>query len=254
MKPPHMVAELVADRAITSLPEVWIDLAHGRITHDEALRLASQHEPAELAERSARLLAPPPPARAEAQLQALLDAHFPVRRIRSRRWIYTVVATLAAAVLVVLGSWILPSLEPDFVAHYDVELGRALALARDGGPAASGPKPRYLDGRAIEITLRPKQRVTVPVDVRAFATDPHQRSHALPITPTINAHGVIRFLGDSHAWGLGAGEWQLTFVVGRRGEVPDALPSIRRDGDARLDVQTVSIDIVENTDDTAVHR
>jgi hypothetical protein len=241
--------EIAAHRGLGSLPAVWADLAYGRITTDEALERARSHEPHALAERSARMLSPPSAEQRQARLRVLLGEHFtaePAPAAPSTRWRYGVVALLAAAAAVLL---VMPRLRPDpppFAAGYELELERALAHERaleSGG--AEGEVPQYRADRTLELTLRPGHRVTEVIDVRAFATHADGRTIVLPIEPRTSPLGVVEILGQPRAWGLTAGRWRLTVVIGPAGGLPDAAAGVQTDADAPYDVQHAWIEILE---------
>jgi hypothetical protein len=241
-----VVDEISAHRGLALLPEIWVDLAYGRVATDEALREARAQEPAALIARTARMLEPPTAARTQARLQAVLDTlHVaqPPRVARSRRWIYGVIAPLVAAAALLL-VWRLQPGPPPFDAGYELELGRALAMERDVGPAVDGVK-RYRADRTIELKLQPAHRVTEAIAVRAFATHVDGHAITLPIAPQTSPLGVVEITGQPRAWGLEPGRWQLTVVVGPPEGLPDAAADVRTDADAPYDVQQEWIEILE---------
>jgi hypothetical protein len=243
-----VVDEITAHRGLALLPEVWADLAHGRVVSDEALRRARLQEPEALVERTARMLAPPTAAQSKARLGALLDQHFtaaPASAPPSARWIYAVVALVAAAVVLLVMPR-MPPAPPAFDGGYELELDRSLALERDAEPGTAADEVlRYRVDRTIQLTLRPGHRVTEAIGVRAFATHTDGRTIALPIEPRTSPLGVVEILGQPQAWGLSPGRWQLTVAVGPVAGLPDALPDVRTDADAPYDVLQKWIEILE---------
>lgn len=251
MRHSGIVDEISAHRGLASLPAVWEELAHGRVSTDDALRRASGLEAAELAERTARMLVPPTTAQSRARLQALLDQHVPVASApaapsRSRRWLPGVVAMVAVAAAVVL--LVVPRLRPApseaFEAGYELELGRSLASERDAPAVSAGEVPRFRVDRALELTLRPAHRVTEAVDVRIFATDGGGRTIVLPVEAKTSARGVVTVLGRPDAWGLTPGRWRLTVLVGPAAGLPHAATDVRADPRAPYDVQERWIEVL----------
>lgn len=245
--------EIAAHRGLTSMPEAWVDLVHGRLSADQARSQALADESPALAERSARMLSPPSGAQSRARLDALLDAHFPAPPSRSTSGplVLGVVAMAAAAALLLVMPRSLPEPEgPAFEAGYALELHRALALEReadsgiDPDPDAAEPRPQYRADRRVQLTLRPAHRVSGPVAVRAFAADPRGHTRVVPVEPTISALGVVEILGTPRAWGLTPGPWQLTLVVGPPATLPQAAAQVRDDDRAPYDVQRAWIEVL----------
>lgn len=247
-----VIDEITAHGALEGLPDVWAELACGRIGPAEALEQARGAEPSELAERTARMLTPPTTAQAKLRLEALLEhvperpVVTPLRAARSRRWLSGGVAALAAAAAVLLVVVSRDPSRPPFEGEYGLELHRSLAVERGPGsePAASEVH-RYRIDRTIEIALRPGHRIAEAVDVRAFAQRGDEAPIVLPIEPHRKGGGVVEILGQPRDWGLSPGRWQLTFVVGPPGGLPDALAGVSHDADAPYDVRSAWIEIEE---------
>jgi hypothetical protein len=236
------IDEISAHRGLETLSEVWIDLAYGRVSQNEAVRRAGSQEPADLVERSARMLSRPTALQSQARLQRLLDEHFTAPRVaRPRRWIYGV-AALAAAAAVLLFMPLRPT-PHGFDAGYELELPGALADERDVGATADAVQRFRLD-HDVSWTMRPGHRVDEGVDVRAFAKGAD--GHTIILRPeTRKTAGVVSLRGRPRAWGLEPGRWQLTVVVGPPGGLPDQLADVRMDDDAPYDVAQAWIDAVE---------
>ena len=136
------IDELSAHHALTTLPEAWLDLAHGLTSADEAAAAMEGKEPPELVERSKVLFLPPSAEDEQRRLEALLQTHFsePARR-RVPRWVQAGVAALAAAGLVLV-------LRPPaaFEGGYSLALSPGHLEARDE-PAAAGEVVRYREAR-----------------------------------------------------------------------------------------------------------
>jgi hypothetical protein len=241
-----IIDELAAHRALHQLPEVWLDLAHGRLAGDAAIASATAQEPRALVERTARMLTPPTVAQRQARLHALLEASATVELrpvARPRRWLYGSVVALVAAAMVLLVVMPRQPLPTPFDAGYELELGRGLASERDVDAAAA--VPRYRMDRTVELVLRPSRRVTEALDVRAFGTRGDDPAITLPIEPRINPAGVVEILGQPRAWGLGPGRWRLTLVVGPAAGLPHALTDLEPGPDAPYEVREAWIDVLE---------
>lgn len=243
-----VIDELAAHRALERLPEAWVDLAYGRIGPDEAIASIGAHEPAALAERTARMLTPPSTEQSQARLRQLLDACGPSTPrpvARPRRWLVGGAAALAAAAMVLL---LLVPREPapaPFSAGYELELGRALTSERDVVPEPADAVKQYRMDRSIELVLRPGRRVAEALEVRAFASRGDEPPRVLPIEPRINPAGVVEIVGQPRAWGLEPGRWRLTLVVGPAAGLPDAPTDLRSDPDAPYEVREAWIDVLE---------
>lgn len=242
-----VVDQITAHRGLASLPDVWVDLAHGRISPEEALGRAEGVEDAELAQRTARMLTPPTAAQTQERLRAALghhdaDAHVPTSTSprRSGRWIVGVVALVAAMVLLV----IMPRVQPGvgaFEAGYRLELGGAVAAERDD-------VPRFSIDRPVVLTLRPAHRVIEAVDVRAFATQPDGSERELPIEPHASPEGEVEIVGEPGAWGLDPGRWKLVVVVGPPAGLPETEADVRTSPAEPYDVQEAWIEVLETAE------
>lgn len=248
MRKTGFIDELAAHRALEQLPEVWVDLAYGRVGPDEASASARAHEPAALVERTARMLTPPSAAQSQERLRQLLDTcgpPLPRPVARPRRWLMGGAAALAAAAIVVL--LLVPRQLPSapFSAGYELELDRALASERDVAPGSADTVKQYRMDRAIELVLRPGRRVTETLEVRAFASRGDEPARVLPIEPRINPAGVVEIVGQPRAWGLEPGRWRLTLVVGPAAGLPDVPADLRTDRDAPYEVKEAWIELLE---------
>jgi len=244
-----VIDEITAHRALEGLPEVWADLAQGRIGRAEALEQARQLEPVELAERTARMLTLPTAAESQARLRALLDAHEAGLRPkpRSRRWLHGGAVALAAAAAVLLFVVVREPPERPFDADYGIELFQWVAVERGPSPeTAKGEVWTYRMDRPIEIKLRPGPRVSTVIDVRAFAQRGSEAAIALPIEPVMLGGGVVEIQGLPSDWGLEPGRWRLTLVVGPPDGLPRELANVRTDEAAPYDVQSTWVEIEES--------
>jgi hypothetical protein len=253
--------QIAAHRALETLPEVWAELALGRVGAEEALERARAQEPEALVERTARMLAPPTAEQKQARLQALLDAAqsaeaapapepasapAPATVIRPKRWMFGGVAALAAAAAVLLLVMPRGSELPAFEAGYELEARRALEVERDASSEPTADEvPRYRVDRTLELALRPGHRVVESVDVRAFAVRGDAPAIVLPVEPHRKGGGVLTIEGQPRAWGLEPGRWRLTLVVGPPEGLPEALADVRTDAEAPYDVASTWVEIEE---------
>lgn len=235
------IDDLSAHCAHNALPEVWLELAHGRISSAAAAAAMEGREPAELVERSA-VLFEPPSAEAEARrLEALLRAHFPApaRRRRVPRWVQAGVVALAAAGLVLV---LVPTRAPRFDAGYGLALSPGHLEERDDPGRAEGIT-RYREGQRIELRLRPRATVEEEVSAVAFAVAAG-RGTRLRAEPEVNAHGVVVIAGTPEALGLAVGRWRLVVVVGPPERLPAAYEDVQTDAEAPYDVVEGAVEIV----------
>jgi hypothetical protein len=242
------IDELSAHHALSTLPEAWLDLAHGQISADEAAAAMEGQEPPELVERSKALFLPPSAEDEERRLEGLLRAHFPEpARRRVPRWVQAGVVALAAAGLVLVLMPPTPPSPSPFDGGYSVALSPGALDERDE-PAPAGDVVRYREGQRIELRLRPLDSVEQPVGVVAFAVAQEGEVVVLRVEPEINAHGVIAIAGTPAALGLPAGRWRLVVVVGPPEHLPRAYEGVHEDAEAPYDVRTAEVEIVTAPD------
>jgi hypothetical protein len=240
------IDELSAHHALATLPEVWLDLAHGRISANEAAAAMEGEEPPELIERSKLLFMPPSAEAEERQLEALLRAHFPEpARSRVPRWVQSGVVALAAAGLVLMFWPVAPPSPLAFDGGYSLDLSPGYLEQRDE-PVAVGGITRYREEQRIELVLRPQETVDEAVGAVAFAVG--SGSAVLRIEPVVNEHGVVVITGTSASLGLPPGRWRLVVVVGPPEHLPRAYEGVQDDADAPYDVCTAEVEIVTALD------
>jgi hypothetical protein len=245
MRSSSAIHELAAHQALTTLPEAWLDLAHGQISADDAAAAMAAHEPAELVERSKVLFMPPSAEEDERRLEALLRAHFPApARRRVPPWVLAGVVTLAAAGLVLL---IVPPGGPrPFDGGYALGLSPGYLEERDEPAAADGVK-RYREGQRIELVVRPRDTVK-GVDAVAFVVT-EDRATPLSTQPTVNEHGVVALAGTPEALGLPLGRSRLVVVIGPSEHLPKVYDERVQDGaEAPYDVVEEAVEIVAAPD------
>ena len=121
---PQIPELLAAHRALTEIPQVWVDVSRGLIAPEEAARAMNGRESAALIERSKQLFAPPSAAQERAIRARALEHAAPTPRV----WGLLVGAavTLAAGLAVVLALRAPARLG----ATYQVELSAELEDAR----------------------------------------------------------------------------------------------------------------------------
>lgn len=241
MRPSLAIDELSAHRAQSSLPAVWLELAHGRISADEAAAAMAEVEPPELVERSKALFVPPSAADEERRLEALLQAHFaaPARSGWARRvpqWVRASVVTLAAASLVLVIADRVRQPQP-FDGGYALRMSSGY-LEERSEPAATGEVERYREGQRIELVVRPREAVKGVGAVAFVVTDGVGRR--LQLEPTVNELGVVALAGTPATLGLPLGRSTIVVVIGP----PDHLPASYRDGDVQDDAEA-PYDVVE---------
>ncbi|MCX4246896.1 hypothetical protein [Paraliomyxa miuraensis] len=254
------IDELAAHRALSTLPDVWLDHLHGHVSADQAAAAASATEPEELVERSRVLFAPPSAEDEDRRLQALLDAHFAepgpassptsmATPSRSRsRWVVASVVTMLAASLLLLV--FVPRSPPAFDGGYELQLSSGYLDERAEHADPSQPR-RYYEGQRITLHLRPAQAVTEPVGAVAFAVAVEDgSSHRLAIEPMINDQGVVSIVGTPQDMGLSAGRWTLVVVVGWPHHLPLRHDDVHEDREAPYDVRSDEVEIV-STDPSA---
>lgn len=231
MRAQPVIDELAAHQAQTLTPAAWIDLAHGRVSAQEAAAAVADLEPDDLVQRSLLMFAPPSAEDDAARLDALLQEYFPETAAGSgrSRWPLAVVALLAACVLLVLAPRLLSMVR----APEAFDGGYALTLSRghQGMRAATDAPaevPVYVEGRRIELRLRPLNAVSQPVGVRVFAVGDAQ-TLALGVQPRINASGVVEIIQTTEALGLPVGRWRLVAVVGPEATLPSTFADVRED-------------------------
>lgn len=236
---------VAAHHALSTLPEAWLDLAHGRLSADEAAAAMEGEEPPELVERSKVLFMPPSAAEEERRLEGLLQAYFPApARRRVPRWMQAGGVALVAASLVLLVGRLLPP--RPFDGNYELGLSPGYLEERDEPGAAEGSR-RYHMGQPIELKLRPQGSVREPVGAVVFAVS-DGGGRALRIEAEVNEHGVITIAGTPEALGLSVGRFTLVVVVGPPEHLPQAYEDVHDDRAAPYDVLNDEVEIVNAPD------
>ena len=107
-----------------------------------------------------------------------------------------------------------------------MELRQGLEEVRGPDGAHDEPKVRvYREDRALEIWLRPVNAVDGPVEVAAYARRDGE-IRRLPIAPEVQDNGAVHVEATTRETGLDVGEWELVFVVGRLGQLPEGLDEV----------------------------
>lgn len=238
------IQELSAHCAHLSLPEAWLDLAHGRISAEEAAAAVADEEPAELVERSKLLFAPPSVEEDERRLELLLQAHFPVPvRRRVPQWLLGGVVALAAAGLVLV---LMPRGPQPFEGGYAMTMSSGY-LEERGESGASDGVTRYLAGQRIELVVRPRE-AEQGVDAVAFAVTEGGGTR-LSVEPEIKESGVVVLAGTPEALGLPLGRSRIVVVIGPPEHLPEAYDERVQDGaEAPYDVVDAAVEIVAAPD------
>lgn len=236
---------VAAHHALSTLPEAWLDLAHGRLSAEEAAAAMEGDEPPELIERSKALFGPPAAADEEQRLAALLQAYFPApARRRIPRWLQAGGLALVAASLVLVVVRLLPP--RPFDGNYELGLSPGYLEERDEPGAAAGSR-RYHMGQPIELKLRPRASVREPVGAVVFAVA-DGRGRALRLEAQVNEHGVVTIAGTPEALGLSVGRFTLVVVVGPPEHLPQAYEDVHDEPDAPYDVLDDELEIVNDPD------
>lgn len=241
MRSSIVIQELAAQQALSTLPEAWLDLAHDRISADEAAAAVADEEPTELVERSKLLFAPVSIEEDERRLGLLLQAHFPApARRRVPQWALAGVVALAAAVLVWL--FLPPKGPPPFDGGYAMGLSPGY-LEERAEPAAAGGITRYLAEQRIELVVRPRQ-AEPGVGAVAFAVN-EAGATRLSVQPEVSELGVVTLTGTPVALGLPLGRSRIVVVIGPREHLPPAHDeSVQESAEAPYDVVDAAVEIV----------
>lgn len=230
-----IVPLLASHEALRSTPEIWLDVSRGSISPELAgEQLEGVEEPA-LIERSRVLFAPPSPEQEHRIRERALDSVAPARR---PWWWVTGSLAMAAALLLAL------ALRPDDPApyaplgvEYRVELSAGWEATRSEAgreppPGQTPParptnrptdRPTYRSDQQVDFTLRPKVALHEPtLDVVMFAYDEQGRGVRVgPRRHLATRTGTVHWSQTLGAAGLTPGTWQLVFVIGRPGQLPE---------------------------------
>jgi hypothetical protein len=236
------IQELSAHSALVSIPEVWLDLAHGRISAEEAAAAMADEEPAELVERSTLLFAPPSLEEDARRLELLLQAHFPApARRRVPQWLLGGVVALVAAGLVML---LLPP--RPFEGGYAMTPSSGY-LEERGEPTAADGVTRYLASQRIELVARPLDDEPGVGAVAFVVTE--GGATRLSVEPKIKEKGVVVLAGTPEALGLPLGRSRIVLVIGPPEHLPEAYDERVQDGaEAPYDVVDAAVEIVAAPD------
>jgi hypothetical protein len=230
---------LGAHVALSSLEaELWGRVAHGELSADQAAARLLEgredlgEEEREAIERAKGVFAPVSPERRQAQLEALIRrrraeehesraAVIPMRARRSRRWL---AGALAVAASIGLTLWLVPPGPPHepetFSGRYLIEFDNPSAGMRGTGPQEK--IPRFLLAGEIKMRLVPEEAVEGPLAVVAFAVDRSGKAQRLELEPRVHPSGVVEIEANVKDLGLGEGEWELVFAIGREQAMPES--------------------------------
>lgn len=224
---------LAAHRALTEVPQVWVDVSRGLVAPEEAARAMSGRESAALIERSKQLFAPPSAAQERAIRGRALEHAAPARRAWG--WIFgggSLVLATGLALVLALRS---PAAHPRLGVTYQVELSGALETERGGIPVEDAPAPdaapTFRGDQTVGFTLRPSESLdATELEVVVLAQDEQGRARRLGASRRLaTEEGVVQVSERLDALGLTAGRWQLVFIVGRPGQLPAELESLEPD-------------------------
>lgn len=224
MAPPDHIPQLLASHEVLrSTPEIWFDVSRGLISPEQAGRDLEGVEDPGLIERSAALFAPPSPEQERRIRERALDSVTPARR--SRWWISGVLA-LAAGLLLALA--LRPADTPSYAplgAEYRVELSAGWEATRSeaGLEPCGDPTHIYRIDQRVDFTLRPEVALhETELDLLVLAYDERGRGARVgPLRRLATRSGTLHASQGLGAAGLTPGTWQLVFVIGRAGQVPE---------------------------------
>ncbi len=239
---------LAARHVLASTPEPWLDAARGAISPQEAARSVEGQEDPELVERSLQLFRPGDPAVDERRLRRLLDDGFGPARHGWRGPLGIALALAAALVLAVSLSWpgdVGPGSSPPLLASYSLELDQVARSQRAAEPAAPTDLPRFYVHRSFAAKLRPSTAVHTPVRAEVYACEP-SGARRLPVMPRVEPNGMVVVDAEVSSMGLDVGTWELLFVVGPAGSLPELVTcdAAGLAGDAGVQVPRSRIDIL----------
>jgi hypothetical protein len=223
-------AELFASHEVLArTPQIWLDVSAGTISPEAAAEEMSGSESPELIERSKALFAPPPAERERAMRERILDEVAPEVAPARRPW-WWMAGGLGALAAVIALAFVLRPPEREVYAplgvEYQVELSAGLEVVR-GGESPRVPEDEsvrtYRVDQEIDITLRPSSAIEErELDVVVFAYDERGQGRQLgPPRRLSTSTGTVRLSERPRASGLSPGRWQLVFVIGRVGQVPE---------------------------------
>jgi hypothetical protein len=223
MEADDILEVLAARHALAFTPQPWFDAARGVISIQEAARRVADQEDPELVQRSSLLFAPGDAAVDEQRLQRLLDRGFGPRRLAWRGPVTLVLLLAAMLVLVVLGWERGVDREPvPLLASYTLELDQVASSKRAARPEPpSDVGSSYYMDRSFRATLRPWTEVTTEVEAVVYACEA-DGARRLPVVPRVTPSGVVIMESDVAGLDLGIGAWELLFVVGAVGSLPQA--------------------------------
>ncbi len=210
-----------AQYSLASTPRPWFDAARGVISVQEAAQQLEGEEPPELIERSATLFAAGEALADERRLRQLLRKHFGEPRRRWRGPLLVVLGMAAALVLVLPMTMTMNSTAPASspLDSYTLELD--LVARSERGAEPDGDVAKFYADRSLRVTLRPWTAVEGTVEATVYACDEAGSARRLPLEPRVGPDGVVVVEGDVQGLGLGVGTWELVFIVGRAGSLPE---------------------------------
>lgn len=247
----------------SSEAEVWRLVAHGKLSPDEAAaRLLEEREDVseqerEAIERAKLVFAPVSPDRRDAGLAALLVRQqaedrdpqsravvVPMRPRKAKVWF---AGALAVAASIGLSLWLVRPAPPDepgaFSGRYAIEFDNPSAGMR--GTGTTTRIPRFLLSGEIKMRLLPEEAVEGKLAVVAFALDESGKAWRLDLAPRVHPNGVVEIAAHVKDLGLGEGEWELVFAIGREQAVPASWEElVEWTNPVGYEVQRRKIDIV----------
>ena len=228
-----VVQALVAHQLLGATDDPWLAVHERRSTADELAGHLLDVEPRERLERSKTLFgrsAAKADERHYEDVLRLYEQSDPSSETEepnhTKQWIVRAGLALAAAVLL---WWAIPQFLDEAAplgTSYEAELRRDLVQIRS--TAERGGLRVYRMDRSIEVWLRPTQAIDGPLEVAVHARRDGQ-TRLLTVEPTIQDSGAVHIVSGVESMGLTVGEWELLFIVGRRGTLPSHLEGLTDD-------------------------
>ncbi len=229
------------------LPRIWDDLSAGELSPSQQAELAAMAETSEEARLAYEAFRPLDASFRDRVLGAIetqgLKEELPVRGETVRpddatssinqwlskifsfeRWLLPawpagLAATAAVVFLLIRG----PGVELSPLPGYDLELQGGVMALRSGEPTDTATPSVFVTGSRLELVLRPHTAVPDEVAVQCFlagAGELEPWNAPAEVFPT----GTVRIAGEiGRDLEIEPGQWTLWAVVGRPGQLPDAV-------------------------------
>ena len=214
---------LIAHHALGPAGDPWLDVHEGRLDGDEVARRLHGKDPDDDISRFKAVFE----RRFDEHDRGRFDGVLALYRDSAPRatkpslldrWLRWGGIAFAAALLL---WWLLPP--KALGTYYDVELRRDVAELRD--PFNRVEVRTYWANRSLEVWLRPAKAVDGPVEVAVYARRDGE-TRRLTVEPETQGNGAVHIVAEVESLGLAVGEWELLFMVGREGTLPDRVEDL----------------------------